>query len=347
MEFKGPVHNTDLYKEQVRYGKEEQARRKESPVFVSGDDVERLLKTGKGVYLVDNRMGFNNRTHRLFVSKHLPREEEEKRTLGHRHTVEAVIHWLRGKGYSVVDGKRYDWEAGDFICVPMFAWHLHVVLSEEPALHIASTTGPLSMGIGTAVYEDDRFPEYWVYAQQGEDALKTLIPAGAEENAAAPAGSGPAPKNGSTSGRLYAEEVAFASEEEIRRRESKVLVRGRDLRLEPTAMGHVAYVVDPRIGFHAKTLGTLVAEVPPGKRSGAHRHFYDEIDYVLAGHGRAIVADKTYEIKKGDALAIPTFAWHQYFNDGDEPLRFLVHNTRPLMQNLGFSLTHQGEVCNF
>ena len=31
------------------------------------------------------------------------------------------------------------------------------------------------MGIGTAVYEDERFPEYWIYAQQGEDALRTLI----------------------------------------------------------------------------------------------------------------------------------------------------------------------------
>lgn len=348
MEFKGPVHNTALYDEQVKYGKEEQKRRKESPVFVSGDDVERLLETGRGVYLVDNRMGFNNRTHRLFVSKHLPVADEENwKTLGHRHTVEAVIHWLRGKGYSVIDGERYDWEAGDFICVPMFAWHRHVNLTDEPALHIASTTGPLSMGIGTAVYEDERYPEYWVYAQEGEKALKTLIPAGAESSDAPSAESFIAAKSKSAAGKLYAEEIAFAAEEEVRRRAGKVFVRGKDIRFEQTAMGSVAYVVDPRIGFHAKALGTLMAEVPPGRRSGAHRHFYDEIDYVLAGRGKTIVADKTYEIKKGDALAIPTFAWHQYFNTGDEPLRFLVHSTRPLMQNLGFSLTHQGEVADY
>lgn len=339
-----PVHNTALYKEQVRYGKEEQERRKESPVFVSGDEVKALLETGNGVYLVDNRMGFNNRTHRLFVSKHLPTEQDEHgKTLGHRHTVEAVIHWLVGKGYSVVDGERYDWEAGDFICVPMFAWHRHVNLTDEPALHIASTTGPLCMGIGTAVYEDERYPEYWIYAQQGENALNTLIPAGAEVSNPELAGT----TNGNLAARLYAEQVAFASEEEVRRRNGKVLVRGRDLKFEQTAMGSMAYVVDQRIGFHAKCLATVVAEVPPGRRSGAHRHFYDEIDYVLAGRGRAVIADRTYEIKQGDALAIPTFAWHQYFNTGDEPLRFLVHSTRPLMENLGFSLTHQGEVSDY
>jgi len=181
MAFSGPVPSDKLYLEQVRYGKEEQKRRKEGPVFVSGEDVSRQLEGASGVYIVDPRMGFNNRTHRFFTSKHLPSEAEEGqtwKTLGHRHTVEAVIHWLAGQGYSIIDGKRYDWEAGDFICVPMFAWHRHVNTGNIPALHIASTTGPLSMGIGQAVYEDERYPEYWVYAQQGEDALRTLLPGG-------------------------------------------------------------------------------------------------------------------------------------------------------------------------
>jgi gentisate 1,2-dioxygenase len=330
-----------LYLEQVRYGKDEQKRRKESPIFVSGDDVAKLLETSRGVYMVDPRMGFNNRTHRLFVSKHVPTEAEDSKawkTLGHRHTVEAVIHWLAGKGYSIVDGKRYDWEAGDFICVPIFAWHRHINIGNEPAIHVASTTGPLYMGIGQAVYEDERYPEYWIYAQQGEDALRTLIPGGAAEAAEGTVDT--------QAGRLYAEQVAFAFNEEHQRRRSRVLVKGSELRFERTAMGNVAYVVDSRIGFHVKALSTVVAEIPVRKRSGAHRHLYDEIDYVLSGKGRCVVDDQTFEIKKGDTLAIPVFAWHQYFNTGESALRILAHSTRPAMENLGLVLTHQGELAD-
>ena len=341
MAFSGPVPNDKLYLEQVRYGKDEQKRRKDSPIFVSGDDVAKLLEANRGVYMVDPRMGFNNRTHRLFVSKHVPTEAEDNKawkTLGHRHTVEAVIHWLAGKGYSIVDGKRYDWEAGDFICVPIFAWHRHVNIGNEPALHVASTTGPLYMGIGQAVYEDERYPEYWIYAQQGEDALRTLIPGGANAVSEADVNT--------QAGRLYAEQVAFAFNEEHRRRQSRVLVRGSELRFEQTAMGNVAYVVDNRIGFHVKALSTVVAEIPVGKRSGAHRHLYDEIDYVLSGNGKCIVDDQSFDIKKGDTLAVPVFAWHQYFNIGGTPLRILAHSTRPAMENLGLVLTHQGEVAD-
>ncbi len=338
MSVSHPVPNDKLYLEQVKYGKDEQKRRKESPIFVSGDEVAKLLETNRGVYMVDPRLGFNNRTHRLFVSKHVPTETQDQqqwKTLGHRHTVEAVIHWLAGKGYSIVDGVRYDWEAGDFINVPVFAWHRHVALSKEPALHVASTTGPLYMGIGQAVYEDERYPEYWIYAQQGEDALRTLIPGGAAMETAR--------DSHSEASRLYAEQVAFAYNEEHRRRAGRVLVKGSELKFESTAMGNLAYVVDSRLGFHAKALATVVAEIPPGKRSGAHRHLYDEIDYVLAGSGRCIVDDQSFEIKKGDTLAIPVFGWHQYFNTGDAPLRILAHSTRPMLENLGLVLTHQGE----
>jgi hypothetical protein len=45
-------------------------------------------------------------------------------------------------------------------------------------------------------------------------------------------------------------------------------------------------------------------------------------------------------------LAVPVFAWHQYFNTGGTPLRILAHSTRPAMENLGLVLTHQGELAD-
>ncbi|HVA25704.1 MAG TPA: cupin domain-containing protein [Chloroflexota bacterium] len=328
--------------EQTRFGIEEQQRRKKSLIYISGDLVANEHQRVDSVYIVDPRLGFTNKTHRFWIN-HLPaggEEGQQWKKLGHRHTVEAVICWLGGHGHSIIDGKRYDWEAGDFVCVPMFSWHRHVNESDRRLPYAASTTGPLSMGIGQAVYEDENYPEFWVYAQQGEQAQQTLIPGGAQgaEGLAQAAG---------CAARLYAEQVAFAAEEEARRRESRVLVRANELKFEPTAMGNLAYVVDPRIGFHVKALSTVVADVPPGKHSGAHRHFYDEIDYVLAGSGKAIIDDLTFDIKKGDTLSIPVFAWHQYFNTGSEPLRILAHSTRPALENLGLSLTQQGELADY
>jgi gentisate 1,2-dioxygenase len=326
----------------IRFGTEEEERRKASPVFVSGDDVAEAHKVHNGgnVWIVDRTLGFNNNTHRFWIN-HLAGGGEEGavwKRIGHRHTVEAVIYWLEGHGYSIIDGQRYDWEAGDFIAIPMFAWHRHVNLTDEPVKYAASTTGPLSMAIGQAVYEDERFPEYWVFAQEGDEAMNTLIPGGADTGMPAEVLKGAA--------ELYRQQVAFAHEEEERRRGSLVLVKGSEMTFEETAIGRLSYVVDSRIGFHSKTLATAVAEVEPNGHSGAHRHLHDEINYVISGSGECIVDDVTFPVKAGDTLAIPVFGWHQYFNTGEEPLRILSHNTRPLLENLGLALTQQGEFAS-
>src|SRR5437868_4121337 len=59
----------ELYMEQVRFGQSEQVRRHETPVHVPREYYEKLLRELDGgfgpVYIVDPRLGFNNRTHRF------------------------------------------------------------------------------------------------------------------------------------------------------------------------------------------------------------------------------------------------------------------------------------------
>jgi gentisate 1,2-dioxygenase len=170
--------------------------------------------------------------------------------MGHRHTVEAVIHIVKGFGYSIIDGIRYDWGEGDFICVPVFAWHRHINISNEDMVYTASTTGPLSMGIGIAIYEDERYPEYWVFAQNDSEATKSLL-RGAMEIPDAQRG---IPKHivqadyaGSSAANIYFDQLQFAEKEEEARRKGKVLVKEKDLKFEKTPMGWVTPVVDPKI----------------------------------------------------------------------------------------------------
>ena len=111
-------------------------------------------------------------------------------------------------------------------------------------------------------------------------------------------------------------------------------------------MGWVAPVVDPKLGFYVKVMSTCVAQIEPGKRSGAHRHLYEEVNHILAGEGYSIIEDKRYQWKKGDTLSIPVFSWHQHFSTGKEPARILVHTGRPAMENIGLMITQQGETAN-
>jgi gentisate 1,2-dioxygenase len=43
----------------------------------------------------------------------------------HRHTSVAVNYWIAGHGYSVFEGERIDWEAGDLQLTPAWAGHGH------------------------------------------------------------------------------------------------------------------------------------------------------------------------------------------------------------------------------
>ena len=162
--------HSELAMHSVRFAKDEQGRRKGQDVLFEWPEIEKKLGEHKHIYVVDARLGSNNHTHRLWYDVIPPHTEEgqEWRTLGHRHTVEAIIYFLKGHGHSIIDGERYDWGPGDLLSVPMFSWHRHINDGDEPVLRIASTTGPLSLALGQAVYEDERYPEFWIYAQEGE-----------------------------------------------------------------------------------------------------------------------------------------------------------------------------------
>lgn len=69
--------------------------------------------------------------------------QKKGQSIPHRHINEAIIYWVSGKGYSIVEPvggepQRIEWEAGTTIFVPSFAKHGHVIESDE-ARYIAVT----------------------------------------------------------------------------------------------------------------------------------------------------------------------------------------------------------------
>ena len=72
----------------------------------------------------------------------------------HRHLCEAIIHILEGRGYSVINGERYDWEAGDTIFIPPLSWHKHVNTDDKPMRFVAAWSVPLFEGLGLYMNEE-------------------------------------------------------------------------------------------------------------------------------------------------------------------------------------------------
>lgn len=77
------------------------------------------------------------------------------RTRKHRHSYETIAYILKGKGYSVVDGARVDWEAGDAVLVPRWTWHQHFNASDtEYAEFLGAENAPMLQNLGLGLREE-------------------------------------------------------------------------------------------------------------------------------------------------------------------------------------------------
>ena len=70
-------------------------------------------------------------------------------TSAHRHTGSAVYHVVRGEGYTVIDGKRFNWSKGDIIALPPWALHEHANTSNtEDAVLFSIQDAPVFYALG-------------------------------------------------------------------------------------------------------------------------------------------------------------------------------------------------------
>ena len=74
----------------------------------------------------------------------------------HRHYYESMIYVIKGKGYSIVEGINVEWEAGDVVYVPPWAWHQHFNTdADKEVRYIASTNAPLLQNVGNIARREE------------------------------------------------------------------------------------------------------------------------------------------------------------------------------------------------
>jgi gentisate 1,2-dioxygenase len=79
-----------------------------------------------------------------------------ERTKSHRHTGSFIYQVAKGRGYSVIGGRRFAWEERDIFCVPSWAWHEHGNASEgEDACLFCFNDLPVIEGLG--LYREEAY----------------------------------------------------------------------------------------------------------------------------------------------------------------------------------------------
>ena len=82
----------------------------------------------------------------------------------HRHQGGVIIYILKGKGYSIVDGERKDWQAGDLLLLPMKpegVLHQHFNLDpSQPAEWMGFIYMPINEYLGPDLEQVELAPEF-------------------------------------------------------------------------------------------------------------------------------------------------------------------------------------------
>ena len=66
-----------------------------------------------------------------------------------------------------------------------------------------------------------------------------------------------------------------------------------------------------------------VFEVEPGKNTPHHQHWWEHEVFVLAGEGIVKGEQGDQPIREGSVVFVPGDELHQFFNTGDQVLRFI------------------------
>ena len=73
----------------------------------------------------------------------------------HRHVSAAVNYYFHGSGYSTVEGRRYEWKAGDLmLSAPGWAVHNHAS-KDEDVYELTIQDQPMHLALGSLVWQED------------------------------------------------------------------------------------------------------------------------------------------------------------------------------------------------
>jgi quercetin dioxygenase-like cupin family protein len=165
---------------------------------------------------------------------------------------------------------------------------------------------------------------------------------------------------GSAHQNLYQDLLDDAASAPARNARRKKIVRPADMPWEMSRQGILKHLLNEAMNTRMETVDAYMQIIPPGSRSGKHRHLAEECLYVVEGRGYDLHQDcdveitdvytwkpqaevKRYEWEAGDVIYIPPNTIHQHFNaDPSRPVR-LISAINRIYKNSGLNDLEQLE----
>lgn len=127
-----------------------------------------------------------------------------------------------------------------------------------------------------------------------------------------------------------------AQEGHERWKSSRIVIKSEELTFKTSSSGTVAQHVSPANGFANRQISGFIREIPPGWKSGRHRHNMEAIIHVLEGRGYTEIDGVKFEWSAGDTISVPPMSEHQHFNlEMSRRVRLFAVHTASLMSNIG------------
>ena len=169
-------------------------------------------------------------------------------------------------------------------------------------------------------------------------------------------------RRGRNSQKLYQALLDDAATAPARNAKREKVVHPEDMPWEMSRQGLLKHLLNEGMNTRMETVDAYMEIIPPGSKSGKHRHLAEECVYVLEGRGYDLHQDcdveitdtyhwkpqdevKRYEWEAGDVIYIPPNTIHQHFNaSNDKPVR-LISCTNRIYKACGLNDLEQIEDC--
>jgi quercetin dioxygenase-like cupin family protein len=166
--------------------------------------------------------------------------------------------------------------------------------------------------------------------------------------------------SGTLNQKLYQDLLEDAATKPVRNARRRKIVRPDEMPWEMSRQGLLKHLLNEQMNTRMETVDAYMQVIPPGSRSGKHRHLAEECLYVVEGQGYDLhqdcdveIADtyswkpqaeiKRYEWEAGDVIYVPPSTIHQHFNaDARRPAR-LISCANRIYKNCGLNDLEQIE----